>query len=159
MAEQDINPATPQEPGLDPFPPAASDGPAELSDPGVAVDPLAGQEPMPEIDLPQGAAADGSTGPASSEPRSGKGVIGLQKIQQLKVRVQAVLGTAPLTISELANLERGDLISLDTKIGDAISILANGDEIARAEIIVTQDDPPRFGLTLTEIVEANSAPK
>ena len=94
--------------------------------------------------------------PASeTSAKPGAGLIGLQKIQQLKVRVQAVLGTAPLTISELANLERGDVIKLDTKIGDAITILANGDEIARAEIIVTEDDPPKFGLTLTEIVEAD----
>ena len=103
------------------------------------------------------AVAEGVAAKEAEPTKPGAGLIGLQKIQQLKVRVQAVLGTAPLTISDLANLERGDLIKLDTKIGDTISVLANGDEIARAEIIVTQDDPPKFGLTLTEIVDAEDA--
>ena len=89
---------------------------------------------------------------AGSE-KSGDGLIGLGRIQQLKVKVQAVLGATPLSISELANLEKGDIIKLDTRVGDPISILANGDEIARAEIVVTQDQPPKFGLTLTEVIQ------
>ena len=32
-----------------------------------------------------------------------------------------------------------------------VDILANGAEIAKAEIVVTQDDPPKFGLTLVEV--------
>ncbi|MEM7069152.1 MAG: FliM/FliN family flagellar motor switch protein [Pseudomonadota bacterium] len=103
---------------------------------------------------------DASAQPVSENAPSDNGaslgsVIALQKIQKLKVRVQAVLGTVPLTISELANLSKGDLIELETKLGEPIDILANGDLIARAEIVVTQDEPPKFGLTLTEIVEAN----
>ena len=81
-----------------------------------------------------------------------------QRIQQLKVRVQAVLGTVPLSVSQLANLSKGDLIELDTKIGDPIEILANGDVIALAEIVVTPDEPPSFGLSLTKIVEASGNP-
>jgi flagellar motor switch protein FliN/FliY len=91
--------------------------------------------------------------PASQ--RTGAGIVGYQKIQQLKVKVQAMLGTVPLTVAELANLEQGDLVTLDTKIGDPIEILANGELIARAEIAVTDDPKPRFGLKLTEIVDSN----
>ena len=83
---------------------------------------------------------------------SGQPVLAMSKIQNLKVKVQAVLGTVPLKISELANIEKGDLLELDTKIGDPISIYANGDLIAMAEIVVTPDEPPRFGLTITEVV-------
>ena len=91
-------------------------------------------------------------------PRTGDTVLDINKIQGLKVKIQAVLGTIPLTISELVNIEKGDLLQLETKIGDPISILANGDPIAKAEIVVTQDDPPRFALTVTEII-ASSADK
>ena len=107
------------------------------------------QEPNPTNEIQNEVAAEAET----KQSTSTEGVIGLSRIQQLKVKVQAVLGTTPLSIAELANLEKGDIIKLDTKIGDSISILANGDEIARAEIVVTQDTPPRFGLTLTEIID------
>ena len=92
----------------------------------------------------------------SAARKTGEALIGLDRIQQLKVKVQAVLGTTPLSIAELAKLEKGDVIKLETKIGDAITILANGDEIAKAEIVVTQDNPPKFGLTLTEIMETSN---
>ena len=133
-------------------------------------DPAMAASPEPQMQAPEAPemqAALDETQPAGEHSgnteNTGAGaaaaVIGLQKIQKLKVRVQAMLGTAQLTISELANLERGDVINLETKIGDSISILANGDEIARADIIVTQDDPPRFALTLTEVVQADNAAK
>ncbi len=88
---------------------------------------------------------------------SGQPVLAMSKIQSLRVKVQAVLGTVPLKISELASIEKGDLLELDTNIGDPISIYANGDLIAKAEIVVTPDDPPRFGLTITEVVSGEAS--
>lgn len=105
------------------------------------------------VEQPQSGTGDVADEKKDPPPRSGEGLIGLARLQKLKVKVQAVLGATPLSISELANLEKGDIIKLDTRIGDSISILANGEEIARAEIVVTQDEPPKFGLTLTEIID------
>ena len=85
---------------------------------------------------------------------TGANVIGIQKIQNIKVRVQAVLGGISLSVSELANLKQGELLSLDTHVGDGIDILANGQLVARGEIVVVEGPKPRFGITLTEIVEA-----
>ena len=62
---------------------------------------------------------------------TGANVIGIQKIQNIKVRVQAVLGGISLSVSELANLKQGELLSLDTHVGDGIDILANGQLVAR----------------------------
>ena len=114
------------------------------------------------MDLGGGDAAmdlGGLTDDTGESLRSGSGqpVLGMNKIQNLRVKVQAVLGTVPLKISELANIEKGDLLELDTKIGDPISIMANGDLIAMAEIVVTPDDPPRFGLTITEVVSGEGS--
>ena len=144
--------------------PMAADGAAlgDLPDPMAAGGAALGDlpDPMasdPAMDLPDPMSTDAGMG-GTPAPRGPKGsVVALQKIQQLKVKVQAVLGTVPLTISDLANLGRGDLIELETKLGEPIEILANGDLIAKAEIVVTQDDPPRFGLTLTEIVDADGS--
>ena len=85
---------------------------------------------------------------------TGANVIGIQKIQNIKVRVQAMLGGISLSVSELANLKQGELLSLDTHVGDGIDILANGQLVARGEIVVVEGPKPRFGITLTEIVEA-----
>ncbi|MEM9277739.1 MAG: FliM/FliN family flagellar motor switch protein [Pseudomonadota bacterium] len=103
-------------------------------------------EPVPGADMESDAQAD-------TDPAKGESVVSFSKIHKLKVNVQAVLGAVPLTVSQLSNLNKGDVIELGTKIGDPIAVLANGDLIARAEIVVTQDEPPGFGLTLTEIVE------
>ena len=95
------------------------------------------------------------TPPAAPIPEvTGANVIGIQKIQNIKVRVQAMLGGISLSVSELANLKQGELLSLDTHVGDGIDILANGQLVARGEIVVVEDPKPRFGITLTEIVEA-----
>ena len=85
---------------------------------------------------------------------NGANVIGIQKIQNIKVRVQAMLGGISLSVSELANLKQGELLSLDTHVGEGIDILANGQLVARGEIVVVEEAKPRFGITLTEIVEA-----
>lgn len=108
---------------------------------------ISGQEKSSQVEAVDQAASSATT------PSLGNAVISLKKIRQLKVSVQAVLGSVPLTVSQLSNLSEGDVIKLNTKIGDPIDVLANGELIGRAEIVVTQDSEPGFGLTLTEIVE------
>ena len=89
---------------------------------------------------------------------AGANAMSIKKIQNIKVHVQAVLGGISLSVSELASLKQGEFIPLDTKIGDPIDILANGHLIAKGEIVVLEEDKPRFGITLTEIIDTGSAP-
>lgn len=84
------------------------------------------------------------------------GVFDIGKIQTIKVRVQAILGGTTMSVSQLANLKQGDLVPLDTNIGDEIDILANGVLIGRGEIVVIEDEIPTFGITLTGVVETNT---
>ena len=77
----------------------------------------------------------------------------IKKIQGIKVNVQVVLGSVSLSVSQLAGLKKGELVSLDSSIGDPVDIFANGQLIARGEIVVTEDENPRFGVTLSEIVD------
>ena len=86
---------------------------------------------------------------------SGDGVMAFKKIQGIKVRVQVMLGETRLTVSQLANLKKGEFIQLDTKVGEPVDILANGSLIARGEIAVEDEETPRFGITLTEIVDSS----
>ena len=93
----------------------------------------------------------------SPEP-TGPNVLSIKKIQNIKIKVQAMLGGVSMSVSQLANLKQGEFVELETKIGDAIDILANGHLVARGEIIVIEEDSPRFGVTLTEVVDTETAP-
>jgi len=78
-------------------------------------------------------------------------IIAMQTIANIKVHVQAILGGIQMSVSQLANLQQGEVISLDSRIGEVIDIIANGQLIARGEIVVIEEGVPRFGITLTEI--------
>lgn len=82
----------------------------------------------------------------------GGNVMSIKKIQAIKVNVQVMLGSVSLSISHLASLKKGELISLDTSIGDPIEILANGQLIARGQIVINEEENPKFGISLTEII-------
>lgn len=75
------------------------------------------------------------------------------RIQSIKVRVQAMLGGATLTVSQLSELKEGDTVSLNSKIGDPVQILANGQLIGHGQLVVVESDPPSFGVRLESIVD------
>lgn len=75
------------------------------------------------------------------------------KIQSIKIRVQAILGGLTLTVQQLSELEKGEVLSLDSRVGSPIEIVANGQVIAQGEIIVIEEEPPRFGVQITQLME------
>lgn len=76
----------------------------------------------------------------------------LNAIKNIKVAVQVILGGFSMSVAQLSNLKPSELVSLDTKIGESLDILANGQLIARGEIVVIEEESPKFGITLTEII-------
>ena len=93
---------------------------------------------------------------SSTEPLTplGGNVMSIKQIQGIKVNVQVILGSVTLSVSKLASLKKGELIELDSALGDPVDILANGHLIARGEIVVVEENDSRFGITLSEIVES-----
>ena len=85
------------------------------------------------------------------------GLLDIKTIKDIKVHVQAVLGGVSMTVSELSNLKSGELISLERNIGDEIDVLANGQLIARGEIVVIEEDNPKFGITITQITGSKTS--
>lgn len=73
-------------------------------------------------------------------------------VMSIPVDVQVVLGGANMPVSELMKLGRNAVITLDKQIGDPVDIVVNGRVIAHGEVIVLENDPARFGVTLTEII-------
>jgi flagellar motor switch protein FliN len=74
-------------------------------------------------------------------------------IMNIPVDVQIVLGSTEMPVSELMALQKGSTVALDRRIGEPVDIVVNGRKIASGEITVLEDDPSRFGVKLTQIVD------
>ena len=50
----------------------------------------------------------------------------------------------------MLKLNKGGIIELDSKVGEAIDIYVNNNLVARGEVVVVDD---KLGITMTEIVK------
>ena len=75
----------------------------------------------------------------------------LEAVYNIPVKVSAILGKANMTVSQLMKLNKGAIIELDRKVGEAIDIYVNNNLVARGEVVVVDE---KLGITMTEIVKA-----
>lgn len=78
-------------------------------------------------------------------------VTDLEALYNIPVKVSAILGKTQIKVSQLMKLNRGAIIELDKKVGEAIDIYVNNNLVARGEVVVVDD---RLGITMTEIVKS-----
>lgn len=102
-------------------------------------------------------AAEGLEDPAAP-PHEASG-LSLDTIMRIPVTVKIVLGSASMPVAALLKLGRGALIPLDRKVGEPVDVVVNGRVVARGEVVVMDDDPSRFGISLTEVVGPTSPDK
>ncbi|MBE6467623.1 MAG: flagellar motor switch protein FliN [Alphaproteobacteria bacterium] len=76
----------------------------------------------------------------------------LEAVYNIPVKVSAVLGKTNMKVSQLMKLNKGAIIELDRKVGEAIDIYVNNSLVARGEVVVVDD---KLGITMTEIVKAS----
>ena len=76
----------------------------------------------------------------------------LEPVYDIPVKVSAILGKAHMTVSQLLKLNKGAIIELDKKVGEAIDIYVNNNLVARGEVVVVDD---KLGITMTEVVKSN----
>ena len=74
----------------------------------------------------------------------------LAAVYDVPVHIQAVLGRANVEVASLLRLNRGSVIELDRKVGEAIDIYVNNRLVARGEVVVVDE---RLGVTMTEIIK------
>jgi flagellar motor switch protein FliN/FliY len=70
--------------------------------------------------------------------------------EKAAVNISAVLGKTHMTVAQLLKLNRGSVLELDRKVGEAIDIFVNNRLVARGEVVVVED---RLGVTMTEIIK------
>lgn len=92
--------------------------------------------------------------PASQEEAGSKNAADLAPVFDVPVNISAVLGKAHMTVAQLLKLNRGSVLELDRKVGEAIDIFVNNRLIARGEVVVVED---RLGVTMTEIIKTEDS--
>ncbi|MGX1198942.1 flagellar motor switch protein FliN [Parvibaculum sp. MBR-TMA-1.3b-4.2] len=78
----------------------------------------------------------------------------LEAVFDVPVNVSAVLGKTDIEVSKLLKLDRGTVVELDRKVGEAIDIYVNDRLVARGEVVLVED---RLGVTMTEIIKGGLA--
>lgn len=72
----------------------------------------------------------------------------LEKMHDLQVNVQVILGRSKMTVQDVLKLHQGSLVELDRLAGEPVDICANGKTVARGEVVVIDDT---FGVKIVEI--------
>jgi flagellar motor switch protein FliN/FliY len=83
-----------------------------------------------------------------------KSAIDLAPVFDVPVNISAVLGKANMTVAQLLKLNRGSVLELDRKVGEAIDIFVNNRLVARGEVVLVED---RLGVTMTEIIKTEDS--
>lgn len=69
-------------------------------------------------------------------------------VEDARLRVEVVLGATELTVGELSELGRGNIIQLESIAGEPVELRAGGRMVARGEVVVIDEN---FGIRVTEL--------
>lgn len=75
--------------------------------------------------------------------------ININHLSDVKIKVTAELGRSQVPMKYALELVRGSIVELDTINNSDIKVFANGIEVAKAQIVVLEDN---FGLRITKII-------
>lgn len=86
----------------------------------------------------------------SSQPPRESQEADLRRLNDLPVRVSAVVGRARMAIGDLLKAGPGTIVELDRQAGAPVDILVNDQLVARGEIVLIDG---QLGVTLTELIQ------
>jgi flagellar motor switch protein FliN/FliY len=72
----------------------------------------------------------------------------LQRMADIKVKVKVLLGSTKLPLEKILEFNPGKVVELDRLAGEPVDIFANDRHIARAEVVILNDN---FGVKILEI--------
>ena len=87
----------------------------------------------------------------ANAPTANGASTGFDAVMRIPLSLKVVLGSATMSMSELARLQKGALIALDRKVGDTADIIVNGHCFAKGEIVIVDEKTSRFGILLVEV--------
>lgn len=71
-------------------------------------------------------------------------------IEKVGIELEALLGSARLTVGELTSLSAGAVVPLDTALNQSVELRLNDMVVARGEVVAVGD---QFGVRLSEIAQ------
>ncbi len=74
----------------------------------------------------------------------------LDLIQNVNVKIKAVLGDCELTVNEFFNLKEDSVIKLDQNSNTPIKVLLDEKLVATGNLVVVDDN---FGVQITEVIQ------
>jgi flagellar motor switch protein FliN/FliY len=96
----------------------------------------------------------GGVGSAAGDPQEAELNRAIEELRGVLHEDRAGEAAAPAS-PELMTLQRGSTVALDRRIGEPVDVVVNGRRIACGEITVLENDPSRFGIKLTQIIDAS----
>ena len=69
-------------------------------------------------------------------------------ILDVELDLSAILGETKMSLTEILDLTKGSVIELENKTTEPVKLLANGEEVARGEVVIVEDN---FGLRRTDV--------
>ncbi len=72
----------------------------------------------------------------------------IQRMYDVKVQVEAILGSTRMTLEDVLKLQTGSVVELNKLAGEPVEIIVNGRLIAKAEVVVIEEN---FGVKIIEI--------
>ncbi len=91
---------------------------------------------------------------AKAKQKAAKDPSRLEALYDIPVNITIVLGRAQIEVTDLLALEKGDVVELDRKVGEAIDLLVNNRLVARGEVVLVEG---RLGITMTEIIKSEQS--
>jgi flagellar motor switch protein FliN len=88
---------------------------------------------------------------ATREIRRADAVMPQGSLLKIPVNVQVILGTTRMLLSQVMLLEPGSVVVLDKELSEPVSLLVNGNEVARGLIVVVNEKTGQLGISLTDI--------
>jgi flagellar motor switch protein FliN len=64
----------------------------------------------------------------------------LEKVRDVKVEISVRLGRTELSLEQVASFGEGSIVALKQLAGDPVDVLAEGKPIARAEVVVIDEN-------------------
>jgi flagellar motor switch protein FliN/FliY len=73
-------------------------------------------------------------------------------IGDIFVPLMVVIGERSLRVSELATIQPGTILELDSLAGEPVTLLASGEAVAKGEVVIIDEN---FGIRVTNLLSAS----
>lgn len=93
--------------------------------------------------------ATGNSAPKAPPGMEGATPTVLDFLHDVKMKVTVEFGRSNMSIKQLLNLDKGNVLELNKISGEPLDVRLNGKLVARGEAVIVND---RFGIRVTEIV-------